>query len=157
MFRLTSQFNIMLGWFPNIAYSTNQRQYTACACLMKTAGDGELIQMEHFYHGNTIRHPNSSCVTTTLYGKSVIMIATIMRSFRMSYFDVSCRRRMSGTLAWHQPGFGDACQSGKMVTLLKSSLLLFKMSLLPNHRVKYLSYYCKVVPWYIEWTYNIIV
>ena len=40
-------------------------------CLPATARDGELIKMQHScHHVDTIRHPNSSYVTTKLYGTS---------------------------------------------------------------------------------------
>ena len=39
-----------------------------------TMRDGKLVQMPHScYHVETIRHPNSSYVTTKLYGKSVTL------------------------------------------------------------------------------------
>ena len=41
--------------------------------------------------------------------------ATIMRSFRKSYFNVSYCRHMPGTLARWLPSIGDACQSAKAV------------------------------------------
>ena len=44
---------------------------------------------------------------------------------------------MPGTLAWQRPGLGDACQSGKMASLLNSLFFMFKILLLPNYRVKY--------------------
>ena len=54
------------------------------------------------------------------------MDATIIRSFRESYFHVSCRRHMLGTLTWQWSGIGDASQSGKMVTLLYKIFFVFK-------------------------------
>ena len=37
----------------------------------------------------------------------------------------------------------DACQSGKMVTLLNSLFFMFKILLLPNYRLKYYDYIVK--------------
>ena len=54
---------------------------------------------------------------------------------------------MPGTLAWQRPGLGDACKSGKMVTLWNSLFFVFKMLLLPNYRVKYYDY---IVKWCIS-------
>ena len=78
------------------------------------------------------------------------MDATIIRSFRQSYFHFFCRRRIAGTLARHRPIIGDVSQRGKMATLLKSLFFVFKISFLPNYRVKYYDYdYCsKVLEWY---------
>ena len=57
--------------------STNQKQLAAYArdvfhaYLLATAKDGALIQMQHsFHHIDTICHPNSSYVTTKMYGMS---------------------------------------------------------------------------------------
>ena len=38
---------------------------------------------------------------------------------------------------------GDACQSGKMATLLNSLFFMFKILFLPNYRVKYYDYIVK--------------
>ena len=67
-----------LRWSPKSADSSNQKQIAAYArkarrfpCLPATARDGELINMHHSYHHvDTRRHPNSSYVTTKLYGTS---------------------------------------------------------------------------------------
>ena len=51
---------------------------------------------------------------------------------------------MPSKLAWQRPGLGDACQSGKMATLLNSLLFfVFKISLLTNYGVKYYDYIVK--------------
>ena len=50
---------------------------------------------------------------------------------------------MSGTMVWQRPDIGDACQSGKIATLLISICFVFNISLLPNYRVKY--YECDAV------------
>ena len=71
--------------------------------------------------------------------------STIIQSFRKSYFHISHRRRMPGTLAWQRPRLGDACQSGKMATLFNSLFFVFKISFLPNYRVKYYDY---IVKWW---------
>ena len=42
-------------------------------------------------------------------------------------------------LAWHQPGLGDACQSGKMALFF-----MFNILFLPNYRVKYYDYIVKL-------------
>ena len=87
---------------------TCQRQCTGTTayarrspCLLTTARVGKRIQMQHFcHHGDIIRHPHSSYVTTKLYVWNVyryIIVhvdATIIRSFRKSYFHVSYHRRM---------------------------------------------------------------
>ena len=70
--------------------------------------------------------------------------ATIIRSFSKSYFHISYHRRMPVTLAMQRPGLGDACQSGKMATLLNSLFFVFKISLLPNYPVKYYDYIVKL-------------
>ena len=70
-------------------------------------------------------------------------VTTIIRSFKKSYFHVSYNLRMPGTLAWQRPGLDDACQSGKMATLLNILLSVSKMLLLPDCRVKYYDYFVK--------------
>ena len=63
---------------------------------------------------------------------------------------------MAGTLAWQQPGLGDACQNGKMAILLNALLFLFRISLLFDYRVKYYDYiiveWCSGVAcnWYVS-------
>ena len=47
---------------------------------------------------------------------------------------------MPGTLTWHRSGIGDACQSGKMATWLRSLFFVIKISCLPNYSVKYYDY-----------------
>ena len=72
-------------------------------------------------------------------------------TFRKSHFHVSYHRRTPGTLARQRPGIGDACQSGKMATLLNSLFFVFKISLLPNYLVKYYDY---IVKWCSGVEYN---
>ena len=86
---LNSQCNGKLIWFQKSADSTDQRQSTAYAwrspCLLTMARDGELVPMHHFcHHGDTICHPNSSYLTTKLYGTSTRGCNNI-RSFRKIY------------------------------------------------------------------------
>ena len=82
-----------------------------------------VVQMPHScYHVETIRHPNSSYVTTKLYGTSTKshVDATIIRTFhfKKSYFNVSYRRCMPCTLAWRRAGLEHACQSGNIVDFI---------------------------------------
>ena len=48
---------------------------------------------------------------------------------------------MPGMLARQRLGFGDAC--GDMAPLLNSFFFMFKISFLPNYRVKYYDYIVK--------------
>ena len=73
--------------------------------------------------------------------------ATIIRSFRKSYFHVSYSRRMPATLARQRPRLSDVCQSSEMATLLNSLHFVFKIVFLPNYHVKYYDYIVKVVQW----------
>ena len=73
------------------------------------------------------------------------MDATIIHSFRNRYFHISYSQHMPRTLAREHPGLGDACQSLNMAPLLNSLFLVFKISFLPNYRVKYDYFNCKVV------------
>ena len=63
-----------------------------------TMGDGKLLQMPHScHHVETIRHPNSSYVTTKLYGTSTCGCNnnTLFSKIAMSTFltvDVCCAR-----------------------------------------------------------------
>ena len=53
------------------------------------------------------------------------------------------------TLARQRPRLGDACQSGKMASLLESLFFVFRISLLPNYRVNYYDYivkWCSGIP-----------
>ena len=50
---------------------------------------------------------------------------------------------MPDTLAWPLLGLGDACQSGKMATLLNAVFVMLKKNCLPNYRVKYYAYILK--------------
>ena len=51
---------------------------------------------------------------------------------------------MPGTLARRRQFLGDACQCGKIVTLLGYLLFVFKVSYLPNYRIKYYTYIVKL-------------
>ena len=50
---------------------------------------------------------------------------------------------MPATLARQRPRLGDACQNGKMATLLNSIFFVFEMLFPPNYRVKYYDYIVK--------------
>ena len=52
-------------------------------------------------------------------------------------------RLMPDMLAWTLLGLGDGYQSGKMATLLNALFSVFKISFLPNYRVKYYVYLVK--------------
>ena len=52
-----------------------------------------------------------------------------------------CSRFLPLMYAWRWSGLGDACQRGKMVTLLNSIFSVFKIS--PNYSVKYYDYIVK--------------
>ena len=106
--------------------------------------DGELIEMQHScLHVDIIRHPNSSYVTTKLYGTSTCGCNnnTIFSEGPISTFptvDV-CQA--------HWPGSGEAlvihCQGGKMAALLNSLFFVLNISFLPKYRVKYDGYIVK--------------
>ena len=100
------------------------------------------------HHAETIRHRNSSYVTTKLYGTSTCgsNINTIFS--KKSYFNVSYRRCMPHTLAWRQAGLAHACQSGNMAMLLTSYLFVFEISFLPNYRGNYYDY---IIKWCCHW------
>ena len=54
---------------------------------ISTMRDGKLVQMLHScYHVETICHPNSSYVTTKLYGGRLPVDATIIRYFQKELF-----------------------------------------------------------------------
>ena len=90
----------------------------------------------------SIRHPNSSYVTTKLYGTSTCG-CNIIRYFQKSYFNVSYHRCMLRTLAWRRAGLDHACQSSNMAMLLNSILFVFEISFLPKYRVNYYYYIIK--------------
>ena len=109
-----------------------------------TMRDGKLLQMPHScYHVDTIRHPNSSYVTTKLYGTSRCGCNNNTIFSKKSYFNVSYRRCMPRKLAWRRTGLGRACQSGNMAILLTSILFVFEISFLPKYRVNYYDYIIK--------------
>ena len=107
--------------------------------------DGKLVQMPHScYHIETIRHTNSSYITTKLYGTSTRGCNNNSYDlFKKSYFNVSYRRCMPPTLAWRREGLDHACQSGNMAILLTSLLFVFEISFLPQYRVNYYDYIIK--------------
>ena len=47
-------------------------------------------------------------------------------------------------MAWQRPSLGDACKSGKLLTLLNSLFFVFKIALLPKYRVNYYDYIIKM-------------
>ncbi len=109
-----------------------------------TMRDGKLVQMPHFcYHVETIRHPNSSYVTTKVYGTSTCGCNNNTIFKKKSYFNVSYRRCMSRTLAWRRADLDHACQSADMAILLTSLLFVFEISFLPMDRVNYYDYIIK--------------
>ena len=92
--------------------------------------DGKLVQMPHScYQVETIRHPNSSYVTTKLYGTSTCGCNNDTIYSKKSYF------RGAGLI--------HACQSGNMAILLTSLLFVFEISFLPKYRVNYYDYTIK--------------
>ena len=92
-----------------------------------------------------MRHPNSSYVTTKLYGTSTYGgNNTIFQKELFSHFLPSMAARQ-----W--PSLGDACQSGKIATLLNSLFFFFLILLLPNYRVKYrYNIESGAVVWYVQ-------
>ncbi len=109
-----------------------------------TMRDGKLVQMPHScYHIETIRHPNSSYVTTKLYGTSTCGCNNNTIFFKKSYFKIYYRRCILLTLAWRRAGLDHACQSGNMAILLTSLLFVFEISFLPKYCVNYYDYIIK--------------
>ena len=101
--------------------------------------DGKPVQMPHScYHVETIRHPNSSYVTTKLYETSTCGCNN-NTIFSKRLF-VSYRRCMPRTLAWRRAGLDHACESGNMATLLTSLLFVFEILFLHKYRVNYYDY-----------------
>ena len=126
-------------------------------CPPATVRDGKLIQMKYScHHVDTIRHPNSSYVTTKMYGTSIrgcnnnrifsgrtisfrlCVDATIIGSFQKEQFPSAgvCR-------ALQRRSLDDSCQSGKMAALLNSLFFMFTISFLPKYCVKYNDYIVK--------------
>ena len=113
-----------------------------------TVRDGKLVQMPHScHHVETIRHPNSSYVTTKLYGASTCGCNNNTIFSKKATF--SDRRCMPRTLAWRRAGLDHACQSGKMAILLTSLLFVFEILFLPKYRVNYYDDYI------IKWCFGI--
>ena len=111
------------------------------------ARDGEVKQMQHFYHhGDTICHPKSGYVTTKLQGTSTCRCNN-NAIFSDSYFQVSCRLRMPATLIWPRRSIGSSCQTENMAALLNSLFFMFKIFFLPKYRIIYYDYIVKVVQW----------
>ena len=81
----------------------------------------------------------SNYTTTKLYG-TLGVDASIMMSFRKSYFHVSYSRCMSAMLVRKRPAIGCASKCGKMVTLLNPLLFAFRISFLLIYRVKHYDY-----------------
>ena len=105
------------------------------------ARDGEIIQMQHFFHHvDTIYHPNSSYATTKLYETSICGCNN-----NMIFQKEICLRFLPSMYAWKRSGVGDACQRGKMATLLNSLFSVIKN----NYSVKYCDNIVKcAVQWY---------
>ena len=128
--------------------STNQKELAAYArtrfpCLPAVVRNGELIKMQHSCDRiDIIRHPNSSYVTTKLYGTSTCGCNN-NTIFSERTFHVSYRRCMPAALARQRRSLGDSCQSGKMAALFNSLFVVFKISFLPKYHVKYYDYIVK--------------
>ena len=113
-------------------------------CSSATTRDDEVIQRDHFcHHGGTICHPKSSYVTTKLYGTSIHVDATIMRSFQTEQFSRFLPSPYAATLNWLRQSIGGGCQSSEMAALLNSLYFAFTNSCLPMHRVKRYDYIVK--------------
>ena len=106
------------------------------------------------HHVDTILHPNSSYVTTKLYGTSTCgwNNNTIFSEWAILTFPTV--RRVPGTLAWQRPSLGDSCQNGKMATLLNSLFFMFKISFLPKYRVKHYDYIVKSDGYFLHFSFN---
>ena len=73
-------------------------------------------------HVGTIRHPNSSYVTTKLVGTS-----TIIRSYKKELFSRLLPSTYSGNVGLAAAAsLDDSCQSGKMATLFNNSCSKFR-------------------------------
>ena len=115
-------------------------------CSSATTRDGEVIQRQHFcHHGGTICHPKSSYVTTKLYGTSIHVDATIMRSFQTEQFSRFLPSPYAATLNWPRQSIGGGCQSSEMAALFNTLYFAFTNSCLPKYRVKCYDY---IVKWY---------
>ena len=109
-----------------------------------TMRDGKLLQMpQSYHHVETIRHPNSSYLTTKLDGTSTCGCNNTIFSKRaiLTFLTVDvCRARWSGG---GQAFVTHACQSGNMAILLTSLLFVFEISFLPKYPVNYYYYIIK--------------
>ena len=74
---------------------------------------------------------------------------------------------MSDTLASQRPRLGDACQGDDKATLMKSFSFVFKISFLPNYRVKHYDYivtwcsgiacnWCVSLDMWVNFSFNIV-
>ena len=63
--------------------------------------------------------------------------------FRLSYFHVSCRRRMPATLIWPRQSIDGSCKNSEMAALFNSLSFAFTNSFLSKYRVKYYDYIVK--------------
>ena len=106
-------------------------------CLPATARDGELIRMQHScHHVDIIRHPNSSYVTTKLYGtsKCVCNNYTIFSERTIFTFPtVDIYVGLAATKPWWF----------KMAAQFNSLFFVFNISFLPKYLVKYYDYIVK--------------
>ena len=96
-FRVNCQCNWKVDMVPKEC-GFNQSETVHCLCLLTTARDGELIQMQHSCHQTQFAIQTHECYITT---KRLYVDATIIGSFR-SCFHVSYHRRMPGSLAWQR-------------------------------------------------------
>ena len=89
-------------------WSTNQKRLQADArdvfqARLSWQDNGEVKQRQYFcHHEDTMCHPKSGYVITKLHGTSTCRCNYIAIFSDKSYFQVSCRLRMSATLVWPQ-------------------------------------------------------
>ena len=113
-------------------------------CSSATTRDGEVIQRVHFcHHGGTICHPKSSYVTTKLYGTSIHVDVTIIRSFQTEQFSCFLPSPYAATLNWPRQSIGGGSQSSEMAALLNSLYFALTNSCLPMYPVKCYEYIVK--------------
>ena len=132
--------------------STNQKQFAAYvriawrfACSPAMARDGELIQMQYFFHHrDTICHPNSSYVTTKINDMKCRHVdVTIIRSFRKELFSRFLPSTYDGhvSLAAHSLGY-----AAKVAIWRHWWIHHFTYTFKIPCQIFWL--YCKVVLWY---------
>ncbi len=106
-----------------------------------TVRDGKLVQMPHSsHHVETIRHPNSSYVTTKLYGTSTCGCnndTIFSKRAILKCLTVDVYVRLAAGRPW------SCMQSSNMAILLTSLLFVFDISFLPKYRVNYYDYIVK--------------